>query len=661
MCIVSLYSSFLNNNTTNNTTTTTNTATNTATNTTLQKNTDNTTLQKNTRYPFILLNNRDEEFNRPTSNYFNFINKNIICIKDLVYGNTWMAINFKNGNFGVLTNIDDNPIVNENLNFNLSFVKFNEMIEKMLNDDDDSSEDDNGCDKNCNENGCDSGLVDKSLQKVDKVLQNGLKNGCDNGDSSLNDNSLQNNDKKNCEQFCKENCKENCEKFYDKMELQKEICKEKCDTFCNNSLQKSFNLEEHNCHNNCHKNCDNNNIPVDNTCHKNIHCKKIIRSQLLIDLISQNNLFTKNDFVNYLKKNEHLWLQTRGVIVFCGNLFHNYFCDNIPHDNTLQQNIPHDNIPVVDNTLQNNGDNTLQNEPFQIYFTNRKFNRNLQNEPLVQWPEKLQNHLEISILGNNESFCASNSFLNDKMWPKVNTLQKLTKLFVEKFILKNNCDDLCDKFCKDDNLCEKNCDHLCDKFCKEYFKNFCDDFDKNCDKNCDKEFEPDEIISIFSNLLNIQNINNYEKNVITIDDFLQNINLFTIPYMEQHFIPKECQQLILHYQQLKSLQNTTLQKVDNTLQKNSDNTLQNSIENDLKILERKIDLHLYDRNTLNDIFVNYKSKFMDWKTKSQSILLVDLKLNNIYFYFRNVNDFRNVEDLKNIMFQKYEITFPISH
>jgi len=240
--------------------------------------------------------------------------------------------------------------------------------------------------------------------------------------------------------------------------------------------------------------------------------KKIIRSQLLIDLL-------KGDLTREtITHNEGDWLQTKGFIVMCCNVFH----------------------------------------PTTIFtFTNRVFNRDENGKPLSQWPTILKDHLLIEELEQNSTHCISNSFLNDHLWQKVKVLRESMEQ------------------------------------CYEHVRN---------------DMSPKDIVSMFSKLLNVRNINKYQNNDVCVDDF----ELFTDTFMVTHNFDPEIVELVHNYQK--------------------------GNYSDKFLMERKIDAYLYDRSTINDIFVHYKSKFTNWKTKSQSIIILDALVRKVYFFFRDVNE-----------------------
>jgi uncharacterized protein with NRDE domain len=59
-------------------------------------------------YKLILVSNRDEDYDRPTSPFFLWDSKDyssILAGKDILKGGTWFGVNVKNGCFGTLTNL----------------------------------------------------------------------------------------------------------------------------------------------------------------------------------------------------------------------------------------------------------------------------------------------------------------------------------------------------------------------------------------------------------------------------------------------------------------------------------------------------------------------------------------------------------------------------
>nr|CAG4717183.1 unnamed protein product [Naegleria fowleri] len=390
--------------------------------------------ETNTRYPFILISNRDEEFDRPTHSDFQLVANSILCVTDLVYGNTWLGVNIHTGCMAILTNVDDD---------------YSEQLPTLE-------------------------LYKKKETCGSKLLLNHSANNCDGPTMGGHEPKT----------------------------------------------------------------------------------RKVIRSRLLLDLLLEKSLDTLNnnnnhlDFIEHVKKHEHGWLQTKGFIVLCGNLF-SYFEGSTPSD--------------------------------LVYFTNRKFNRDEHGKPLSQWPEKLTKQLHIELLPNGDTYCASNSFLNDHLWQKVKVLRERMH---------------------------------------------------ECFKEVNNKQSPQDLVTKFSKLLNIRNINEYHDNSISIND----IDKFTDEYMKKHQFESEPVALIQEFKQ--KYQISPFSKSCTTTYP----LTQINLNNSQFLAERKIDIHLYDRSTINDIFVHYQSKFTNWKTKSQSIIIVDRFEKKIHCFFRDVNDLRYISD-----------------
>lgn len=67
-------------------------------------------LNLNNKYPFILIDNRDENPNRIAEETISLDkDTGILCARDLQGGGTWCGYNTKTGAFAVLTNVDDDP------------------------------------------------------------------------------------------------------------------------------------------------------------------------------------------------------------------------------------------------------------------------------------------------------------------------------------------------------------------------------------------------------------------------------------------------------------------------------------------------------------------------------------------------------------------------
>ncbi|KAG2377367.1 hypothetical protein C9374_009278 [Naegleria lovaniensis] len=381
----------------------------------------------NTRYPFILISNRDEEYDRPTHSDFQLVAGSILCVTDLVYHNTWLGVNIHNGSMAIVTNVDDD---------------YAEQIPTL------------------------------ELYKKKEPSSSKLP--------------------------------------------------------LNHSHDQAY----------CHA--------------KESQSKttKVIRSRLLLDLLlEKQDMKSHNDYIELVKKHEHEWLQTKGCIVLCGNLF-SYLDSSTPSD--------------------------------LVYFTNREFIRDEHGKPLSQWPVKLTKHLHIERLTNGETYCASNSFLNDHLWQKVKVLRERMH---------------------------------------------------ECFREVNNDQSPQDLVSKFSKLLNIRNINEYQDNSISIND----IDKFSDEFMKEHQFEVEPIALIKEYKQ----------KFQNTSPNSNSHTTTNSqanLKNPQFLAERRIDIHLYDRSTINDIFVHYQSKFTNWKTKSQSIIIVDRFEKKIHFFFRDVNEYSLIND-----------------